>query len=166
LPRQDWERMIGFSIPEGNALIIVTYDGLVRMNLESPVTASIDERYPEGRGIYDMATSEVRYEGQTFQLVGVHGGAPIVWSPRAEQIVLGVEEDVETPDGRRVRATPEVSTLLVEDANRHASLAFTFHNLSRDWQRATFSRDGNFLILGMPYAIHVFRRTVRDALSQ
>ncbi len=73
---------------------------------------------------------------------------------------------METPDGRRVRATPEASTLLVEEANGHASLAFTFRNLSRDWQRATFSRDGNYLVLGMPYAIYVFRRTARDAPSQ
>jgi hypothetical protein len=163
LPPQDWDRMLGFSIPEGNELILVTYDGIASMSLGTPRMASIDDRYPEGEGIYNIASSELRYEGQTYQTVGVQGGTPILQNQWGERIVLGVEQEMETPDGRRVKSTGEVSTLLIQDEEGNPSFEFTFRNFSRDWQRATFSREGTYIVLGMPYAIHAFRRASGSA---
>jgi hypothetical protein len=68
---------------------------------------------------------------------------------------------METPDGWRVKATGGVSTLLIQDEDGHTLFEFTFRNYSRDWQRATFSRDGTCIVLGMPYAIYAFRRASR-----
>jgi hypothetical protein len=48
LPSQEWDRLLGFSIPQGEELILVTYDGIVRVRLGTPMMASLDERYPEG----------------------------------------------------------------------------------------------------------------------
>jgi hypothetical protein len=42
--------------------------------------APIDDRYPGGEGIDNFASSELRYEGQTYQIVGIQGGAP--YSPK------------------------------------------------------------------------------------
>jgi hypothetical protein len=159
LPRQEWERMLGFSIPEGKELLIVTYDGIARVNLETLRKAPFDDRYPEGEGLYDLASSgELRYQGQTYQIVGILGGTPLLHNSLGERIVLGIEEELETPDGRRVKATPAESTLVIQDEDGTPSFEFTFRNFSRDWQRATFSRDGTHLVLGMPYDIYAFRR--------
>jgi len=173
LPRQDWERMLGFSIPDGKELLIVTYDGIARLNLETLKQAPFDDRYPEGEGIYELARSALRYDGQTYQIVGVYGGAPLLHNSLGERIVLGVEEEEEekeekeekdTPDGRRVKATSAESTLVIQDQDGTPSFEFTFQNFSRDWQRATFTRDGTYLVLGMPYDIYAFRR--RDSGAQ
>jgi hypothetical protein len=164
LPRQDWERLLGFSIPDGKELLIVTYDGIARLNLETVKQAPFDDRYPEGEGIYELASSEVRYQGQTYQIVGVYGGTPLLHNSLGERIVLGVEEEKDTPDGRRVKATSAESTLVIQDQDGTASFEFTFQNCSRDWQRATFTRDGTYLVLGMPYDIYAFRR--RDSGAQ
>jgi hypothetical protein len=158
LPSQEWDRLLGFSIPQGEDLILVTYDGIVRVRLGTPMMASLDERYPKGDPLYDLTSGELRYDGQTYQIIGVHGGIPILHNQWGERIVLDVEEERETSDGRRVRATPEESTLLIQAADGISVLAFTFRNFSRDWQRATFSRDGMYIALGMPYEIYVFRR--------
>jgi hypothetical protein len=138
LPSQEWDRLLGFSIPQGEELIRVTSDGIVRL--------------------YDLPSGELRYDGQTYHIIGVHGGIPILHNQWGERIVLDVEEERETSDGRRVRATPEENTLLIQGADGIPVLAFTLRNFSRDWQRATFSRDGMYLALGMPYEIYVFRR--------
>ena len=161
LPRQHWERMLGFSIPERQELVIVTYDGIARLNLETLKQAAFDDRYPEGEGIYELASSELRYDGQTYQIVGVYGGTPLLQNSLGERIVLGVEEEEEekdTPDGRHVKATSAESTLLIQDQDGNPSFEFTFQNFSRDWQRATFSRDGRYVVLGMPYDIYAFCR--------
>jgi hypothetical protein len=104
-----------------------------------------------------LTSGELRYDGQTYQIIGVHGGISILHNQWGERIVLDVEER-ETSDGRRVRATPEENTLLIQAADGIPVFTFTFRNFARDWQRATFSRDGMYLALGMPYEIYVFRR--------
>jgi hypothetical protein len=158
LPPQEWNRMLGFSIPQGEELILVTYDGIARVHLRTPMTAYLDKRYPEGEPIYDLASSQLSYEEQTYQIIGVHGGVPILHNPWDERIVLDVEEERDTPDDRRVRVTREENTFLIQAADGACMLAFIFRNFSRDWQRATFSHDGMYAALGMPYAIHIFRR--------
>jgi hypothetical protein len=51
-------------------------------------------------------------------------------------------------------ATEDV--LRVRDAAREISLTYRFVDLSGDWRYATFSPDGNVIVLGMPYEIHIF----------
>ncbi len=72
--------------------------------------------------------------------------------------MLEVEQEKETPEGRRVCATPEETTLLIQAADGTSVLTFNSRNFSRNWQRATFSRDGMYAALGMPYAMYVSRR--------
>jgi hypothetical protein len=163
LPHQEWERMLGFSIPRDDELIVATYDGISQLHLGTPLAASLDERYPEGRGVFDPASGEVSYEGLTFQMIGIHGGTPILDSPWGERIVLGVEEDMETPDGSRLRATPKERTLQIRASDGEIVLSFTFCDFSRDWHRAPFSRDGRYVAVAMPDDLHAFRRAPGSA---
>jgi hypothetical protein len=99
-----------------------------------------DTAYPEGGHLYDPTHQILSYGDKQFRILGLFGGVPIVRNDRGEELVLAATEDV----------------LRVRDAAREISLTYRFVDLSGDWRYATFSPDGNVIVLGMPYEIHIF----------
>lgn len=127
------ERMIGFSIPQDDTVLVVSYEGMHLVRLDPPVTVETDEDYFE-YDLYEPATGIARYYDRDWQVIGLHPGRPLLTSPQGESLQL--DEQAET-----------VSVLVAGEVVWSSS----FKNFSGDWAAATFSPDGRFIVLGCPY---------------
>ena len=143
------ERMLGFSPPAGNQAAIVAYEGIYIIHLLDPPEVEFDDRYPEGGDVYDWGHQVLEYRGGHFEMLGLYGGEPLLMSESHERLVLNLGDE----------------TLTVQDGDGKAAFEFRFRDLSGDWGYATFSRDFMYVLLGMPYALHVFRRTQNSLVS-
>lgn len=136
-----FERMVGFSPPEEGEIAIISYDGIHLLDLRKPPIIHHDTAYPEGGNLYDQTQQVLSYGGKQFPILGVFGGSPIVRNQRGETLFLLPMED----------------TLHMQDVDGNMIFAYPFEDLSGDWCYATFSQDGDTIILGMPYNIHIFQ---------
>ena len=75
---------------------------------------------------------------------GVHGGHPLLESRYGEKLLFDLPR----------------KTLTIEDRNGNVHLKYQVEDLSWQWGYATFSHDANVVVLGLPYFIAIFRRTV------
>ena len=141
LPGYIFERMVGFSLPADGEVAIVSFEGVHIIDLESPGNVLNDDRYPEGKGIYDERKQVLVYEGKIFKMLGVFGGEPILDSSQGEQLVFDLEKEI-----LKVRQ------------NNATLFQFDFEDLSGDWGYATFSSDSAYMLLGLPYDIYIFQR--------
>jgi hypothetical protein len=127
------ERMIGFSVPQDDTVLVVSYEGMHLVRLDPPVTVESDREYAE-YDLSDPAAGVCRYRGKEWDIIGLCPGRPILTSPGGEQLVLDAEaEAVSVVQGGEV------------------VWSSAFENFSGDWAAATFSPDGRFIVLGCPY---------------
>ena len=127
------ERLLGFSVPSDRRVLVISYGGVYVISLGESVEISTDDRFVE-YDIYDPETGIAEYDGARWDIIGLHGGRPIHSSPQGE--VLKLSE----------------STNSLQIAGRSGSMFTTkFDNFSGDWAAATFSPDGEFVVLGCPY---------------
>ena len=127
------ERMIGFSVPQHDTVLVISYEGTHLLHLGSPLTVETDDAYSE-YDLYDPATGVCRYRGRDWQIIGLHSGGGLLASPQGEW--LGLDVKAETVSVLRGGETVWSSS---------------FENFSGDWAAATFSPDGRFIVLGCPY---------------
>lgn len=127
------ERMIGFSVPKANEILVISYEGMHLLHLGNEITLKTDDQFAE-YDLYDTASGIVRYQGKSYQIIGLHGGQPIIESPAGERLVL--DTDAETLSIVR---------------NQQTEFSMRYKNFSGDWAAATFSPDGRYVILGCPY---------------
>jgi hypothetical protein len=127
------ERMIGFSVPQEDTVLVVSYEGTHLVHLGPPATVETDDAYIE----YDLYMPEAgtcRYRDRDWEIIGLHPGRPLLTSQQGEWLEL--DEKAETVsvlvDGEEVWSSP-------------------YENFSGDWAVATFSPDGRFIVLGCPY---------------
>jgi hypothetical protein len=125
--------MIGFSIPQDGTVLVVSYEGMHLVRLGPPVNVETDDTYCE-YDLYAPATGICRYRDRDWQIIGLHPGRPLLTSPQGEWLEL--DEKGET-----------VSVLV----SGEPVWSSPFKNFSGDWAAATFSPDGQFMILGCPY---------------
>lgn len=129
------ERLLGFSVPRDDRILVVGYDGTHLVRLGQEITVDLDERYCE-YDIYDPKSGVARYQGHDYTIVGLHGGKPLLTSPQ----------------GDTLRHEPAADLLHVRrDAERQQTLRY--QNSSGDWAAVTFSSDGRWIVLGCPYGI-------------
>ncbi len=127
------ERIIGFSIPIDDGFIAVAYQGIHLINLGSKISIFTNENF-SGYDVYDSETGIANYEGKEFQIIGLHGGNPILENNQGEQLNLDqTNQTLTLSKGIRVIFKIAVS------------------NFSGDWSAVTFSDNGNFIVLGCPY---------------
>lgn len=138
------ERMIGFSIPKDDTLLVVSYEGMHLVRLGQPVAVETDTEYAE-YDLFDHQTGVSCYLGKEWNIIGLYPGHPILTAPDGEQLVLN----------------PEGKTISVLKGGREV-WSSAFENFSGDWVAATFSPDGRCIILGCPYDFD-FRVWVRAA---
>jgi hypothetical protein len=135
------ERMLGFSVPQEGSVLVVSYEGMHLVHLGPPVTVETDNAHCE----YDLHVSPGvwRYRDKDWQVIGLEPGRPLLTSPQGEWLEL--DEEGET-----------VSVLVGGEEVWSSS----FKNFSGDWAAATFSPDGQFIVLGCPYDFdfHVWQR--------
>jgi hypothetical protein len=139
---RSFERMLGFSLPVDNRVAIVAYEGIYVVHLLDPSEVEFDDGHPEGGDVYDWGHQVLKYRSGHFEMLGLYGGEPLLMSESHERLVLNLEDE----------------TLSVQDSDGKTAFEFRFRDLSGDWGYATFSRDFRYILLGMPYALHVFRR--------
>jgi hypothetical protein len=145
-PLRSLERMLGFSLPVDNQIAIVAYEGIYVIRLLDPSEVEFDGRYPEGGDVYDWEHQVLEYRGARFEMLGLYGGKPLLMGESHERLVLNLGDE----------------TLAVQDSDGKTGFEFRFRDLSGDWAYATFSRDFRYILLGMPYALRVFRKSTRQ----
>ncbi len=127
------ERMIGFSVPQGDRILVVSYEGMHLIRLGSPVTVEADLEYRE-YDVFDHDSGICRYQDRDWDIIGLYPGRPILTSPRGEQLVLDTEA---------------LTVSVMKDG--HEAWSATYKNFSGDWAAVTFSPDAEFIVLGCPY---------------
>jgi hypothetical protein len=127
------ERMIVFSVPQNDIVLVISYEGMHLLDLTEPVTVETDEDFAE----YDCYNPDVgiaEYHGQKWSIIGLYPGTPLLNSPQDEELKLDTK-------GLRISLWQ----------NGTATWSSSFQNFSGDWAAATFSPDGKLLVLGCPY---------------
>lgn len=127
------ERMIGFSVPQDDTVLVVSYERTHLVRLGHPVTVEPDPEYAE-YDLYDPDAGVCRYRGKEWDIIGLYPGRAVLTGPDGEQLVV----DAEGGTVSVVKGGQEV-------------WSSTFENFSGDWSAATFSPDGRFIVLGCPY---------------
>lgn len=132
-----FERMIGCSIPVDGEVAIISYEGIHLVNLHRPESVHHD------LGIQpDVRQDKLLYKSKTYSILGLQGGTPILKSVQGDHLEILAES------GR----------LLVHTPGLKRPIESSFEDLSGDWCLATFSTDGSWIVLGVPYDLIVFRR--------
>jgi len=127
------ERLLVFSVPIRDRVLVASYEGMHQIQLNEPVTVSTDLDYFE-YDCFDPETGLAEYDGELWNMVGLYPGKPIRQSPQGEELRLDTNQQ-------------EIS-VWQENQRRWFS---PFENYSGDWAAATFSPDGNHIVLGCPY---------------
>ena len=127
------ERLIGFSVPQGDEVLVISYEGTHIVRLGPTITVETDDEFRE-YDIYDPDRGVAKYRGREYQIIGLQGGAPLLESPTGERLVLDVKAQV-------------LSVV------RDSTIVYfrPYENFSGDWAVATFSPDGRYIVLGCTY---------------
>jgi hypothetical protein len=128
------ERIIGFSIPQEDSILVVSYEGMHIIHLtEEPVKVETDEDFAE-YDCYDPDTGIAEYQGRTWSIIGLYRGTPILKSLYDEDLRLD---------------SKGLSVAIWRNGTEIWSSSF--ENFSGDWVEATFSPKGDLVVLGCPY---------------
>src|SRR5262245_23021645 len=84
--------MIGFSVPQEGEVLVISYEGVYLIRLAPSITVETDDTFAE-YDIYDPDSGIARYRGKEYQIIGLHGGHPLLESPQGERLVLDIESE-------------------------------------------------------------------------
>ena len=127
------ERMIGFSVPQADEVLVISYEGMHLLHLGNEITVKTNNQSSE-YDLYDLESGVASYQGKSYQIIGLHGGNPLTESAAGERLVLDTESE----------------TLSIV-RNQQTDYSMNYTNYSGDWAAATFSPDSKYVILGCPY---------------
>lgn len=136
------ERMVAFSIPQQDAVWVITWDALFQVTL-APDVSVLPVLQGEGEldKVFDEDRSLLAIGGQAYPMLGLYGGVPILTNEFGEQLSLEPSQD----------------RLLVLTSERQVKQVIEFSDLSGNWRWATFSADGCYLLIGVPYDLFIYR---------
>ncbi len=134
------ERVIAFSLPDADGMLVVSYEGMHWVRWREQVSVVHDARFAEYVA-YDPGNGVAQWRGRSYPMVGLHGGPAIRASARGE-----------TLEWRREAETVAVVRDGVTEFLAHCEDA------SGDWAAVTFGADGDWFALGLPYRVSVWRR--------
>ena len=127
------ERMIGFSVPQAGEMLVISYEGVHILHLGNEITVKTDDKFAEYE-IYDPDLGIARYQEKSYQIIGLHGGNPIIESLAGDRLLLDTKAETLSIVG-----------------NDQTDFSMKYKNFSGDWAAATFSTDGRYVVLGCPY---------------
>ena len=127
------ERMIGFSVPQNATVLVVSYEGMHLVRLNTPITVETDEEYFE-YDLFNHNTGIAEYRGREWNIIGLYPGHPTV----------------ATVDGELLQLDTKAKTVYVVKDGK-VIWQSKFKNFSGDWVATTFSLDGRYIVLGCPY---------------
>ena len=142
MPKFIAERIIGVSIPLENELVLISYEGIHFLNLLNPDVVMIDKSLPEGGELFDRERSILSYRDQTYQILGLFGGNPILKNLKEESLLIDTSKQI----------------LSVNDAKGIKNFEFQYEYISGDWCSGTFSDYGRYILLCLPYELYAFKR--------
>lgn len=136
------ERMVAFSIPQRDAVWVMTWDALFQVTLAPdanvlPVLRSEEEL----DGVFDEDRNLLIIGEQAYPMLGLYGGVPILTNELSDQLSLEPNQD----------------RLVVLNSERQVKQIIEFSDLSGDWRWATFSANGHYLLIGVPYDLFIYR---------
>ncbi|HSI34685.1 MAG: hypothetical protein ACAI43_01330 [Phycisphaerae bacterium] len=134
-----FERMTEFSIPRDDRLLIASTEGLQYVRLSPEIAIDRVDASVEYLGDYDPV-----WDGVRFEMLGNWHCDPIIVHPDGGEVL-----DLDL----------EAQTLLVLGTGGDVRQEIRFDDMSGDWGVATFSADGKYLVIGVPYDIYIYRRT-------
>jgi len=146
------ERILGVSLPLDHQIIVISYEGIHSINLDGSWYVQQDRSYPEGSNLYDWKQQLLRYHGEHYQILGLHGGQQLFQSKYNEQITIASHKQ----DRAGQRST--IQTVRVRGEKGDTLLEYSFEDLSGDWVSVSFSPDSKYIIIGAPYHLRVFQR--------
>ena len=140
-----FERLVGFSIPVDNSVVVISYDEVQLLKLRLGQVLQIENVQIDRNGIFPFSTyneekKSIDINGVRHDMLGIFGGSPILSS--AKQDTLSID--------------PHNQRLIARDVLGQEILSFAYDDLSGDWQLATFSADSRYIVLGMPYEWHIW----------
>lgn len=135
-----FERMMAFTIPSLESVIVMSYQGLHIIELQSRVSVRTLPQHAEDYRIYSPEAHTLVFNGCIYPTLGLHGGKPIL-------------EDTE---GRSLSIDAQRQYVLVHHGNEEPQ-KLPYDDYSGDWVHVTFSRDRNTILIGVPHALYVFR---------
>jgi hypothetical protein len=125
--------MIGFSVPQDDTVLVISYEGMHLVRLGTPVSVETDDRHCE-YDLYDADTGVSRYGGRGWDIIGLHGGRPVLVGQDDERLILNTKAE---------------RVALFRGSKEEWSTPYD--NFSGDWAAVTFSPDARFIVLGCPY---------------
>jgi hypothetical protein len=127
------ERMLGFSVPQDDTVLVVSYEGTHLVRLPPTDAVETDPEYTE-YDLYDPDAGVCRYRGRAWDIIGLFPGRPLLDGRDGERLVL------------------DAAGLTVSVVRGGVPVwSSGFENFSGDWAAATFSPGGRFIVLGCPY---------------
>jgi hypothetical protein len=135
--------MIGFSVPNNGDVAVISCEGVHHLNLNRTESVRHDLSRPAGGERYDTRSGKLLHENADYSILGLYGGTPILRSPQ----------------GERLEVLQESTRLLIHSNSAEQPVELHFEDLSGDWCKATFSLDGSWILVGVPYELFVFKRT-------
>jgi hypothetical protein len=138
-----FERMIAFTIPVENTVIVLSYDGLHKICLFPDIEIATDTEQAENYAIYDENKKTLIYDNRTYDALGLYGGNPILQDFQGNSLAIRRERE----------------QLDIIDTNGICFQSIPYSDLSGDWAFASFSFDSNFIILGLPCDLYLFKRS-------
>jgi len=136
-----FERMIGFSLPIAEKIAIISYEGVHILPITNPDAVVHYPELAEGGDAYDWQQQQLKIDDRIFHMLGLHGSAPLLSSSTKEILAFGKDDSFN-----------------VQDAAGRKVFSHTFNDMSGDWRVVTFTPDDNYILLGLPYELEIFKR--------
>lgn len=151
-------RVLGFSVPVAGDVWIMSNEGLHLLYLDE-LTFTTDSAMAENYEVYDTSDNVLRYKGREYPMLGEGGGNPILESQSGEKLKRGPRGKV-SPLGE----SWESYEVLNPDGSFQQKLPFC--DMCDEWQEATFSMTGRYVLIGVPNGLTVYRFNPRIKLPK
>ncbi len=136
------ERMVAFSIPQQQVAWVMAWDALFQVTLAPEVNVlSVLHGEEELDKVFDEDRNLLIIGEQVYPLLGLYGGVPILVNELGDQLSLEPNQD----------------RLVVLNGEGQVKQAIEFFDLSNDWRWATFSANGHYLLIGVPYDLFIYQ---------
>ncbi|HMK48112.1 MAG TPA: hypothetical protein VK436_15935 [Methanocella sp.] len=142
IPGNIAERFIGISVPISSKVALISYECVHLLDLSSPFEIFNDNDVPEGGTHYDKDLEILSYKGINYSIVGLYGGISILENQEGEKIVVDTKKEC----------------FYIRNIPNEPVFEFRYDDMSGDWFAATFSDDGKYAVLCLPYGLYAFEK--------
>ena len=136
------ERFIGVSVPISGKVALISYEAVHLLDLSSPFEIVNDNTIPEGGIHYDKNSKILSYNGIDYSIIGLYGGISTLENQEGEKIIVDTKNEC----------------FYIRNISDELVFEFKYDDMSGDWFAATFSDDGKYALLCLPYNLYAFEK--------